>query len=54
MKKYFSPEMETIEMETCSVIALSTTRSDEQTQQSTDTSASSVSAQRDDMWKYME
>jgi hypothetical protein len=53
MKKYFSPEMETIEMATCSVIAESE-RTDAKTQQGADTSASSVSAQRDDMWKYME
>jgi hypothetical protein len=56
MKTYIAPEIETIEMVTCSVIAESP-KSDLKVQKDnvTDDEVSfSTSAKRDDIWKYME
>jgi hypothetical protein len=57
MKTYIAPEIETIEMATCSVIADSPKRDLEvqKSEQVTDDEVSfSTSAKRDDIWKYME
>jgi hypothetical protein len=57
MKTYIAPEIETIEMVTCSVIAESTS-SDLKVKKSEtateDEVSFSTSAKRDDIWKYME